>query len=235
MNYETASSKVIAHIQSEILHGRLRKGDKLPTERKLSEDMEISRASVREAIRALESMGIVTSIQGSGNYITNAPETAIDMALCALFALNDGTLNNIMQLRVMLEFEACKDIVAYATDEEIARIVRAADYDYENPSIQYQAEHDRNFHGAIIHGSSNPLIQYLSHTLAALFDVYREKVFATTLDRNENNITKRDHEAIVKAITDRDVLEIHTALANHMYLNKDYLEILDTQYRNILA
>lgn len=67
---ETTSAKIVEHIESEIICGWLRKGDKLPTERKMAEDMSVSRATVREAVKALETMGIVVSVQGSGIYIS---------------------------------------------------------------------------------------------------------------------------------------------------------------------
>ena len=73
-----SSEKIIDHVENEIIHGRLRKGDKLPTERRMAEDMAVSRASVREAMKALEAMGVVKSIQGSGNYITDDPDSTIN-------------------------------------------------------------------------------------------------------------------------------------------------------------
>lgn len=234
VNNDGTSEKVIEYIQSQILRGHIRKGDKLPTERKLSEIMGVSRASVREAMRALESMGIVISIQGSGNYITSTPEEAIDMALCTLFALNDGTLNNIMQLRVMLEFEACNDAIQHCSDAQLKEIVQAADYDYDNPSIPYQSQHDHDFHATIVKSSLNPLIKYLYHTLASLFDVYREKVFTATMARGENHVTKQDHFLIADALLKRDNAAVYNALGDHLYLNKDYLDILDLKYKYML-
>ena len=231
---EGRSDKVIDYVQSEVLYGRLHKGEKLPTERQLSEDMGVSRASVREAIRALEAMGVVKSIQGSGNYITDDPESSVDMALCTLFALNDGTMNNIMQLRIMLEFESCQDAIKYCGDEELKAIAAAADYDYGNTNMSFQARHDHDFHAAIVAASRNPLIKYLYNTLAALFDVYREKVFTATFARSENDITKRDHFLIAEALLARDSGAVYKALSDHMYLNKDYLEVLDLKYKYLL-
>lgn len=228
-----SGNKVVEHIQREILDGRLSKGDKLPTERQLAEEMGVSRASVREAMRALEAMQIVRPIQGSGNYITSSPETAVDIALCVLFALNDGTLNNIMQLRVMLEFEACRDAIQYSDSGQIGKIAKAADYDYENPDIPFQARMDRAFHAAIVRESRNPLLKYLYNSLAVLFDVYREKVFSATMERQENDITRQDHFAIAHALEMRDMDGVYSALDKHMYLNKDYLELLDLKYKNL--
>jgi GntR family transcriptional repressor for pyruvate dehydrogenase complex len=74
---------IVDRVLDQITSGALKKGDKLPTERQLSESMNVSRASVREAIKSLESMGIAESIQGSGSYITDSPEKTINRPLCA--------------------------------------------------------------------------------------------------------------------------------------------------------
>lgn len=61
--------QVIEQIQYKILNGELKKGDKLLSERELSEQMNVSRTSIREAIRVLETMGVIESRQGEGNFI----------------------------------------------------------------------------------------------------------------------------------------------------------------------
>ena len=61
--------QVIEQIQKNIMDGTFKKGDKLPSERELSEKMAVSRTSIREALRVLETMGVVESKQGEGNFI----------------------------------------------------------------------------------------------------------------------------------------------------------------------
>ena len=158
VNYAT-SEKVIEYFESKIIHGQLHKGDKLPTERALAEELGVSRATVREAMRAMDTMGIVCSIQGSGNYITDEPEKSVNRAMCALFALNDGTLDNLLQLRILLEVESFKDAVKYASDEELNTVKLSADYNYD-VNISEQMEFDRKFHGAIVNLSRNTLLRY---------------------------------------------------------------------------
>ena len=91
--------KIVDDVLEKISRGELQKGDKLPTELCLATRFEVSRTCVREAIKSLEAMGIVQSIQGSGSYITNTPEQSINRPLCALFALSNGTLENVLDLR----------------------------------------------------------------------------------------------------------------------------------------
>lgn len=226
--------KIVDCIENEIIQGRLRKGDKLPTERKMAEDMEVSRASVREAIKALEVMGIVKSIQGSGNYITDDPDSTVNRPLCALFALNDGTLDNLLQLRIMLEAEACRDIVKNASDEDIAALSKLASYDYDNLPIAEQAVCDSAFHRGIVHMSRNTLVKYLYTTLAQLMDASRVRVLTATADRGENHITRDDHAEIVSALAHRDAAGAVEAVQRHLELNREYREMLDTPYHKLM-
>ncbi|MBQ2626219.1 MAG: FadR family transcriptional regulator, partial [Eubacterium sp.] len=73
---EKSYEKVVQHVKDEILNGKLHPGDKLATERVLAEQLAVSRNSVREGLRILENIGVITSQQGSGNYISlNFDET----------------------------------------------------------------------------------------------------------------------------------------------------------------
>ena len=118
----TNYKKIVDAVLDQINHGQLQKGDKLPTELCLTTKFDVSRTCVREAIKSLEAMGIVQSIQGSGSYITNTPELSINRPICALFALSNGTLENVLDLRIVLETDVCRDIIRNATDAEIARV-----------------------------------------------------------------------------------------------------------------
>lgn len=70
---ERAYEKVLDYIRSEVRRGNLKRGERLPPERELAEQLGVSRNSVREAVRTLSLMGFVSSIQGAGNYISWRP------------------------------------------------------------------------------------------------------------------------------------------------------------------
>lgn len=117
--------KIVDDVLEKISRGELQKGDKLPTELCLATKFEVSRTCVREAIKSLEAMGIVQSIQGSGSYITNTPEQSINRPLCALFALSNGTLENVLDLRNVLETDVCRDIIRHRDRRRDRASVRA--------------------------------------------------------------------------------------------------------------
>ncbi len=206
MKPETSTNykKIVDDVLDQINHGQLQKGDKLPTELCLATKFDVSRTCVREAIKSLEAMGIVQSIQGSGSYITNTPELSINRPICALFALSNGTLENVLDLRIVLETDVCRDIIRNATDEEIARVCALADYDYISTPLDQQSVLDSQFHNALMRMSHNALIKYIYTTLSSLMDIYRERVLEKTWRLDENALTHAGHQAICQALKDRD-------------------------------
>lgn len=221
--------RIVDDVLEQISRGKLQKGDKLPTELCLATKFEVSRTCVREAIKSLEAMGIVQCIQGSGSYITNTPEQSINRPLCALFALSNGTLENVLDLRIVLETDVCRDIIRTATDDEIERLCALADYDYTELPIERQATLDSRFHNALMHMSHNALIKYIYTTLASLMDIYRERVLQETLRRDENALTRAGHMAICQALRDRDEDAAAAAVYEHLVLIGGYRESLIEQ------
>lgn len=221
--------KIVDDVLEKISRGELQKGDKLPTELCLATRFEVSRTCVREAIKSLEAMGIVQSIQGSGSYITSTPEQSINRPLCALFALSNGTLENVLDLRIVLESDVCRDIIRTATDGEIERLCALADYDYNELPIERQAVRDSQFHNALMRMSHNALIKYIYTTLASLMDIYRERVLEKTWRRDENALTRAGHMAICQALRDRDEAAATAAVYEHLALIGEYRECLIEQ------
>lgn len=224
-NYE----KLVDRLLEQIMRGELRKGQKLPTERQMAEDMNVSRTSIREALKSLGAMGITYSIQGSGTYITDHPENTINKALCALFALSDGTLDNILQLRILLETEACKDIIRYADNREIDQLVALANYDYSTPVAEQAVRHE-TFHCAIVSMARNAMVKYLYTTLSSLMSIYRNKVLEATCRVNENDLTREGHFAICRALQHRDEKAADAAVREHLNLNDIYRWSLENDF-----
>ena len=78
-----AYEDVVAQIRTLLENGRLKRGDQLPTERELSETFKVSRATVREALRTLESLRLVQSRQGNGTYVLALSEETLIQPLAA--------------------------------------------------------------------------------------------------------------------------------------------------------
>ena len=103
---ERTFNGILDQITDNIQSGRLKAGDALPAERTMAETMGVSRPAVREALRALELLGIIKPVPGGGNYIADDLGSWLIGPLSILFKLNNGYIRQNQQLREALERES---------------------------------------------------------------------------------------------------------------------------------
>src|SRR5699024_3842640 len=111
--------QVIVQIKEMVRVGQIKKGDKLPTERVMAEELPVSRTSIREAMRALEVVGLIESRQGAGNYIREEFYDVLLEPLSIVFMLQNGTNKDIFELREVLELSTIFLSVMRISDEEL--------------------------------------------------------------------------------------------------------------------
>ena len=96
---QKAYKGVIDYFKKKILDGELRPGEKLPPERDIAERLNVSRNSVREAIRIMDMTGVISSQQGSGNYITCEFQKSLAETMTMMFAMDQIDYRQISQIR----------------------------------------------------------------------------------------------------------------------------------------
>ena len=109
--------QVVDQIKEMVRIGQIKKGDKLPTERVMAEELQVSRTSIREAMRALEVVGLIESRQGAGNYIREEFDDVLLEPLSIVFMLQNGTNKDIFELREVLELSTIFLSVMRISDE----------------------------------------------------------------------------------------------------------------------
>ena len=114
--------QVIEEIKNQIKTGKLKKGDKLPSERDMVELFSVSRTSVREAMRALEVIGLIERKQGAGNYIKTNFDDSLFEPISVMFMLQKNSLDDIVELREILESYCIKLAVRNISESEIETI-----------------------------------------------------------------------------------------------------------------
>ncbi|KJZ88583.1 transcriptional regulator, putative pyruvate dehydrogenase complex repressor [Clostridium sp. IBUN22A] len=90
---------IIEQIKDSVKNGELKSGDKLPSERELAEKLQVSRTSVREALKALSMLGLIDSKHGDGNFIKSNVEDCLLEPLSVVFLLIGNRNEEIFQLR----------------------------------------------------------------------------------------------------------------------------------------
>ena len=114
--------QVVDQIKEMVRVGQIKKGDKLPTERVMAEELQVSRTSIREAMRALEVVGLIESRQGAGNYIREEFDDVLLEPLSIVFMLQNGTNKDIFELREVLELSTIFLSVMRISDEELKKL-----------------------------------------------------------------------------------------------------------------
>jgi GntR family transcriptional regulator, transcriptional repressor for pyruvate dehydrogenase complex len=119
---DTAADQIIEQLRTQILTGALPLGAKLPTERELGLDFGVSSPTVREALRALNSMGLIEARQGSGAYVAANSDRIVASAMGMLSQLESVGLDDLLSLLAALNLYAAQLALGRATDEDIARV-----------------------------------------------------------------------------------------------------------------
>lgn len=216
--------QAIEQIKKMILDGTLKKGDKLPTERDLAEQLQVSRASVREALRALDIIGLIESRQGAGNYIKENFENSLFEPMSMMFMLENGTHLEILEFRKMLESEAVALAAKRITDEDI-NILKELLYELKACNDEKKSSIlDKKFHFTIAKASKNLLIINILEVTSQLLDEFikdsREKILA--FDDNRAKLNEQ-HEMLYNAMKNRDVESSRKAMIEHLKLIEEYI------------
>lgn len=162
--YELVAERLLNQIRDR----HLTPGDVLPTERELVQTYGVGRSSVREALRMLESQGLIES-RGDGALAVSNLRNPFNQSLDLLLRVEEASYANLFEVRRILEGEAA----ALAASRRTAAHLRAMesvveDMDSALPSEQRFIEADLAFHMAIAEASRNPLLVHLMHAIREL-------------------------------------------------------------------
>ena len=113
---------VFHQIHQLIKEGRLRARDQLPSERELAETFKVSRTSVREALRALETQGLIVSRTGAGNFVVDLPVEALVGPLARMLIDEKTALADVFELRKLIEPHIAALAAERATKRDIAQL-----------------------------------------------------------------------------------------------------------------
>lgn len=198
--------RVLAQVEEKILGGRLRVGDRLPTERELVDALEVSRTSVREALRVLESLGIIESHARSGadtgSIVTGRSTTALSNLLRLRMALRRFELADLVNVRIQLERAAAGKAAAEATPDELDHLRSLVDA-MGDSELDHERFHelDSEFHVSIARASHNALGTTLMQALRDAVQNEMKAAFATISDwpSTARRLTE-EHHGIFSAI-----------------------------------
>lgn len=207
---------VMDHIKRQILDQKLVLGETIPPERELSETLGVSRNSVREALKILSVVGVISSKQGAGNYISCDFESYLVDTLSMMFILNELNYDQVNQIRIGLEMEAYALAVKYATDDEIALMQQYVTQLDQSKDDEEKTMLDKKIHYAIAKASKNVLILNILNALSEVMDVFIEDMRREILrTEKRKGMLQESHKQMVECIMKRDVISGQIALKEH--------------------
>src|SRR3970040_272025 len=116
--------EVVSQVHELIKEGRFKAGAQLPSERELAETFKVSRTSVREALRALETQGLVVSRTGTGTFVADLPIEALVSPLATLLMEEKSALSDIFETRKLIEPHIASLAAGRATKRDLERMKR---------------------------------------------------------------------------------------------------------------
>ena len=122
MRDEKTYTNVIQYIKNLVQMGELTEGDKLPTEREMSLTLDLSRNSIREALRTMETLGIIESRQGSGNYLVGNIGKAFKETLIMMLLMSKINYHEINEVRRAIELQAYEIALNKTNEEQLSKI-----------------------------------------------------------------------------------------------------------------
>lgn len=217
---EKVSQAVVRQIELLILRGILRPGERLPSERELSERFGVSRPSLREAVAYLQEAGLLVSRANAGIFVADVLGSAFSPGLTRLFSAHEEAVFDYLDFRRDMEGLAAERAARLGSDTDLAVVNEAfrrmeAANDKRNPTKE--AELDAAFHLAIIEASHNVV---MLHMMRSMYELLQEGVFYNRKimfqQRTRRSALLDQHRDINTALQERDATAARDAVERHI-------------------
>lgn len=223
INSKRIYQSIIEQIVKLIRDGKLSPGDRLPPERALTEMLGVSRASLREALRAMEVIGLVDVRPGEGTFISELNITPFMDAVTPLFLRGGDPDSDILEFRKAIELDAVRIIIAAGSRgaEKLLPFLQAMREALETGDMEAGAQADIRFHRAILHLTDNRMFILAADCIGCLLEssvrFNRERILRRS---GYLGVLLEQHVRIYRAIADGDAAEAEKTLREHLDLVK---------------
>jgi GntR family transcriptional regulator, transcriptional repressor for pyruvate dehydrogenase complex len=206
--------EIVRQVKQLISEGRFKSGDRLPPERELAEKFVVSRTSVREALRALESLGLIDIRPGEGTFVREVSIDALIGPLALLMTSQREAIGELFEARRVLEPAIAALAASRATPDEVQEMERILeDQAREIAEGRTGLAQDAAFHAAIGTAAHNRAITRLVHAIMDLLTQSREESINTP---GRPTRSHQDHWRIVQAIARRNSAAARQAMLDHL-------------------
>jgi len=213
------SEQIVQQIKGAILRGAMKPGDRLPPERELVERFRASRISVREALKNLETSGLLRIKPGSGVFVAEVDSKLLSESLSSILRIRKTSINELTEARVILEPSIARLAAERITAGELLKLEKNIEETLKIVRSNSPApEKNIEFHSLIAEATHNQIIIL---TMNPVFDVLKEmnKEVKSALPRGVE-ISRQSaiyHKKILKALREKDSQKVYELMLKHIF------------------
>ncbi|BCW62924.1 transcriptional regulator [Arthrobacter sp. StoSoilB22] len=207
-------SEVAERLLAYFTSGDIAPGTRLPAERQLAASLGVGRSAVREALAALEILGIVIVRPGSGTYLRDGVSELLPRTLSWGLMLGEPRTRELVELRSGLEVQAVELAAAHVTDGALERMREDLVMMEENlGNLAAFVEADAAFHREIATASGNRALEELLQSIRSLLRIWVDRALT---DKGHAEAALKEHRAIYEALSSRDPTAVSQHMRSHM-------------------
>ena len=198
------SEEIVNHILEKITRGELKAGELLPSEKQLIALYQVSRGCVREALRTLQIMNVITIQQGKGAFVSSLDVSLLVQHLGFVFTADADAINHLFDMRKIFEPEVAAVAAVRVSDEEL---------DEMRKLVQRGGSIDSEFHRRLSLATGNPFLVRVMSTLWQMSEQSRKR---TSVIPGVRAIAHQQHAAMVEALSRHDADTMRTLMREHL-------------------
>ena len=212
------SERIARQIKDTILSGAMKSGDRLPPERELVEHFQASRISIREALKSLETSGLLAIKPGSGVFVSEVNSKPMSESLASILRIKKVSINELTEARMILEPNIAKLACDRVTPQDLQKLEEniAAALTIVKSKVSARVK-NIEFHSLLAESTRNSV---LTLTVKTLLDVLQE-MSSEIVDDSPQNVeiashTVRHHKNILEALKEKDAEKVFTLMQKHI-------------------
>jgi len=217
------SDLIVDEVKRHIVADELKPGDRLPSEKDLIEQYEVSKGTVREALKALEVEGLIKTKPGPGGgaWLTEVGIEPASKALRNHLYFRHINAEQLYQMRKLIEVELAVSVVGVLSAEDFTQLRKNTDLCSSKPTSETEQRLQRiaelEFHNVIADASPNPILAFTGRFLNELLRdlvVFKKSYLIDSYEFTKSNVDY--HYALIRAFEREDTLQVRTLMSEHM-------------------
>ena len=227
---ERSFERIFEFFKDRLISGDLRPHDRILSERELATRLQVSRGSLREAMRAMAMLGIIEIRPGQGTFVRSPDVRVLNDFFGVMLAMREHLYDDVLEARIAIECQAIRLACDNATEADLRHIESALGRVLQTvQNAEAGAEADYAFHSAIVSASQNEVLRFIYDAITTLLKRSHLERRTAVIDKPGFLETLGDaHRQVYEAILLRDADQAMALLRAHFTIAQDYASSHET-------